>query len=347
MLLLPLEFSKASVEATEKIYKKLAEKKKLVVPGQAVREFYKNRGRKLADIAQVLETSIERAKTPVFEKSSPLLENDPDYAAAREAGKEYVRKGKELAESLSKVIQRLKKNIGDDPVSALYRRVLSGCVKEFSFSENSSEDHSRAGLIRECARRAKLQIAPGYKDSGKDDGGIGDFLIWKTILQEAATRRIHCIFVTEEQKADWWIRKNGAFQPRPELLDEYRRCSGGKSLYLLPYSGLTEIFGTEENIVEQIKEAEKNNSKDISLNDKISLLKLELDDIKINIKETEHRRNLLYKSSRLDSISSEYFNRDSYNLDRLYGKLTHMRAKLEKQLAHLKEQAVTSSLPRP
>jgi hypothetical protein len=33
------------------------------------------------------------------------------------------------------------------------------------------------------------------------------------------------IFVTAEEKQDWWVRNHGAFQPRVELLEEMHIAS--------------------------------------------------------------------------------------------------------------------------
>jgi hypothetical protein len=43
-------------------------------------------------------------------------------------------------------------------------------------------DETRKQLHNEKSRRYKNKVPPGYKDASKDDGGIGDFLIWKTLL---------------------------------------------------------------------------------------------------------------------------------------------------------------------
>lgn len=251
VLLLPFEFESASVDEMQKVYATLSESGKLVVPGQAVREFYKHRSRKISLIADAIEGAIKNSKKQIFDKSIPLLEKDADYIKAKELGRELINKGKEVAEKLSIVNQKLKDEVGADQVSVLYRQVLSNCVCDIQLDEKK-----RNKIINEVARRSRLRIAPGYKDQNKEDGGIGDYLIWETILQEGAKREVHCIFVTEEEKADWWIKRNGSFQPRPELIDEYRRHSKGKSLHLLPLSGLLHLFKANQKVIKQVQELE-------------------------------------------------------------------------------------------
>lgn len=252
VLLLPFEFTKASVVEVERVYTLLAQAGRLVVPGQAAREYYKHRSRKIAAIADAIDAAIGKAGKQIFDRPIPLLEDDEDYQAARVLGAEVINKGKEVIAKLEAVNERLQNEIGDDRVSALYRRLLTGCIVEVE-----SDADCRKSIIDEVARRARLQIAPGFKDQNKEDGGIGDYLVWKAILKEGAARHVHCIFVTEEEKPDWWVKRQGTFQPRPELIDEYRRETSGKSIQLLPLSGLLSAFEADKEVVQQVQQLEE------------------------------------------------------------------------------------------
>jgi hypothetical protein len=55
-------------------------------------------------------------------------------------------------------------------------------------------------LRKEHVFRFANQIPPGYKDAGKADEGIGDYLIWETILEIGRTRKASVIFVTGGEK---------------------------------------------------------------------------------------------------------------------------------------------------
>lgn len=254
VLLFPFEMQSASVTEIEKVYTRLAGEGRLIIPGQAVREFYKNRSGKIAAIADVIDGVIDRAKKPVFEKPIPLLEDDKEYSEAKALAVEIINKNKDIVRKLSAVNERLKDEVGGDRVSSIYRKVLTDCVCELTLN-----DEQRQEIVAEVARRAQLEIAPGFKDHGKEDGGVGDFIIWKTILREAATRRAHCIFVTEEKKPDWFVKRKGAFQPRPELLDEFRAQTLGKSVHLIPLSGLLSVFKASDEVVQEVQELEERN----------------------------------------------------------------------------------------
>lgn len=294
VLLLPFETTSASIEAIRKVYEELAVHGRLIVPGQVVREFYKNRSNKIGEIIDTITKTINRSKIQIFENSIPILEKNQNYKDSRDIARDIVNKGKEIQEKLSLINSELKDNIGEDPVSILYREYLAQCVCELEV-----KDGERTEIVKEFEKRKRFQIGPGHKDGKKEDGGIGDYLIWLTILQEAKKRQKHCIFVTEEAKTDWWVKKDAPVQPRPELISEYREASGGKSLYLLPLSALLKKFNAEREAVEQIQELEKafSNIEEIDFN-------LLNENIRKNLSKDQHLKllkkvNLENKAKRL------------------------------------------------
>lgn len=105
--------------------------------------------------------------------------------------------------------------------------------------------------------RYKREIPPGYKDKEKFDEGIGDLLIWKTVIEIAKDKEMPVLFVTEDAKSDWWVQSEGAFQPRIELIEEFRRETNGETIHLLPLSELIELFGASEDAVQDTKSTER------------------------------------------------------------------------------------------
>lgn len=251
VLLWPYEFNSASLAEVDRVYGELSEQKRLVVPGQAAREFYKHRSRKLASLSENIDGAIARAGKAIFQNSIPILQDDDDYKAARSLAVTMIASSKELIKKLDAVKVRLQSDVGSDPISSIYRKHFTSAVIDFDFTQND-----RAAIAREAERRGRLRIAPGFKDQSKEDGGIGDLVIWKTVLQEAERRKGNCLFVTNEEKSDWWVKSGGAFQPRPELLDEYRRASEGGSIHLLPLSELLSLFAAKPQIVQDVQDLE-------------------------------------------------------------------------------------------
>ena len=82
-------------------------------------------------------------------------------------------------------------------------------------------------LETEGKGRFAAEIPPGYKDAGKQKGEnqnnmFGDLIVWKQILNYALSEKKDIIFVTNDQKEDWWeILHNQTIGPRAELRKEF------------------------------------------------------------------------------------------------------------------------------
>ena len=85
-------------------------------------------------------------------------------------------------------------------------------------------------LKREGDERYSNKIPPGYKDSRKDDGQYGkygDLIIWKDMITKAKEEQRPIIFISDDAKEDWWwIHRGEKLGPRPELIQEFKECSG-------------------------------------------------------------------------------------------------------------------------
>lgn len=201
VLLAPYEMNSASMSAIDKIYGDLSKSNRLVVPAQAAREFYAHKSQKIATLTEKLQGTISRCNNPLMQDKLSIFDGDPTYIEVQSLLKEIANSSRKVATKLSDIKDKLKGYDGGDPVSICYQKYLSSAVVELKLSAQERLEH-----YKEHLRRKNLRIAPGFKDSHKNDGGIGDYIIWKTILQVANERKIPCIFVTNEEKSDWWLR---------------------------------------------------------------------------------------------------------------------------------------------
>ncbi|NGP59057.1 DUF4935 domain-containing protein [Paenibacillus thiaminolyticus] len=118
--------------------------------------------------------------------------------------------------------------------------------------------------------RFKLGIPPGYKDKKKLNGpaetaedyqskrkAYGDLIIWKEILNKAININKDILFITDDEKVDWWsfeITDNKITNrqtkllngPHPELILEFRGYSNRK-FHMLTFSTFID-FITDLNI---------------------------------------------------------------------------------------------------
>jgi len=248
VLLLPFTTDVKNVEAIKALYQALVATDQIFLPAQAVREYLDNRAKKLADINESLLKKSNQSFC--FVGAHPLLGSLEQYqeVLALEAGlKDAIQAyQKQIRETLT-AVQAWGWN---DPVSKMYHEVLSDRV--LSDGELNIEE-----ISQDLARRNKLKLPPGYKDGGKEQNQAGDLLIWHELLNLAVARNKHVIFVSGDEKADWWHQSGrAALYPRFELVDEFREKTDGRSFHILSLSKLLKLFETDDEVVESIKTSE-------------------------------------------------------------------------------------------
>ncbi|MGO9154886.1 PIN domain-containing protein [Mycobacterium sp.] len=91
------------------------------------------------------------------------------------------------------------------------------------------------GLKSTAHERYKDLIPPGYLDKGKDDP-TGDYLIWVELLEHAKTSKRPLLFVTGDQKDDWYRRpvRGQRLGPRVELVAEMRSVAKNDLYHQVP-----------------------------------------------------------------------------------------------------------------
>jgi rRNA-processing protein FCF1/endogenous inhibitor of DNA gyrase (YacG/DUF329 family) len=248
-LLIPYGAGASSLNEIVEIFKKLKIEQRIFLPSQVAREFVKNRPNKISELQQGLAdkiSSISIIDAPAY----PILKGVAPYEKILEIIQQAKTLKKDILKENSKLMAEIRSWEWSDPVNTSYKGV-------FTAETIIDIPLDRQKILDELLRRQKLTIPPGYKDSTKDDLGVGDFLIWKTILHIGESKKCDLIFVSGDEKADWQHRTNsGGFLPRFELVDEYRRASGGKAFYIIQLSTLLELLSAKIELVQEIKQEE-------------------------------------------------------------------------------------------
>lgn len=248
-LLLPYSVRKDDLTALAKVYEALAAQDRLFIPARSAREFIRHRDRKLADMIQGLNAKISRINIP-DKNLSPLLEGVAGYDALANAANKLKTAHSEYISAHADIIKTIKAWRGDDPVTSVYRKVFT--PPRIIEHEDAFDD-----VLSEWKARREAKVPPGYKDAAKEDSGIGDFLIWKSVLRLGASHKKDLVFVTGEEKADWFVRSEGeAIYPRPELIDEYRRASDGHHIRLSSLHELLSAMKVAPSVVNEVRDAE-------------------------------------------------------------------------------------------
>lgn len=249
VLLLPYQMGKGDLADLAGVYSRIASKGRLFIPAQVAREFIKHRDRKLADMVHALDERISKMAGWDAQVSPLLLAGFGDGEALDKAAASHREAAKAHLAQLRQLLAHMKGWRGDDPVTSLYAGI-------FGSGQTVAPVETDEQVIEELEYGIRHKVPPGYKDKAKDDQGIGDVLIWLSLLNLGRTRKKDLIFVTGEGKADWFVRAGGnPLYPRPELVDAYRQASG-RSLRLSSLHDLLKEMAAPEGLVADVADAE-------------------------------------------------------------------------------------------
>ena len=185
------------------------------MPHQVAVEFCKDRC-KVIDETNKRFDSIDKDVNRTIEDYKNMLHLDGDDADI-----------KKLASYLKKWITRkiensyLKFNPLNDAVFDKLLDLFDGKVgEEFDADELKT-------IEQEGNDRYSNHIPPGYKDEKKQDNKYGDLFVWKEIIKYSKSHDVDIVFITHDQKEDWWNIVNGkTIGPRIELRKEFFKETG-------------------------------------------------------------------------------------------------------------------------
>jgi hypothetical protein len=253
-LLLPFDLKQEQLDDLEVVVKRMSSENRLFVPARALREFVRNRSAKMANAYKALSD----AKMPTFSLPFELSSSVLFTSAAFKGMMDSVEKLMAASEAYKKHIEDLKHEVRDwncnDRISKLYEIALP--ADKIIYPDESTDVLSKEF---DTNRVKKTMVVPGSKDAGsssKGDGGIGDYVIWKSILALGKKMKQDVIFVSGETKDDWVV---GIAQPndgkealyaRFELISQFFSASGGKGFAICSFPKFLQLSGAKEGTVE-------------------------------------------------------------------------------------------------
>ncbi len=185
------------------------------LPYQVGKEVHRNRLNVISEQIEVHKDSIKsmesihqsfsnKNRNPFL--SSPLIQDfDKTISLIKN----------ELLEKQKKYENRI---LNDDIIERIANLFEEGVGEEYSIEK--MEEIKKQGVIRYSA-----SIPPGYKDKSKKENPedpYGDLIIWFQIIDKAKKDNKAVIFITDDEKEDWWSEKSGkALGPRVELRKEF------------------------------------------------------------------------------------------------------------------------------
>ena len=242
------------------------------IPHHVAFEFHKNRRGCMRDQRNAYKKLTDKLKVMDDQFRSVLNDFKIHKLIDRE---ELLGKFKEGTAAVGEVIKEIEAKHPDysenDPVLP---RVAA--VFQERLGKELSDDELEA-IYEEGVQRYAEKIPPGYKDDSKDMGKsakFGDLIIWKEMIAKAKEDNVPIIFVTNDNKEDWWLDDGGkTIGPRPELIQEFKKESG-QICYIYQPMGFIErareyfvLEAAKPEILSEIEEVREEREVDLTLGD--------------------------------------------------------------------------------
>ncbi|XVS67188.1 PIN-like domain-containing protein [Actinosynnema sp. CA-299493] len=212
---------------------------RLWIPHQVMREFWRNRLTVLAGRAASTDQVLTALAKQQRAADDALHQWAKTTALADAVRDDLVRKVAELHRELVAAIGSHTPPSPDSPGAPGREPVLEELEALLRGKVGAKPEPKQWDeLVKEGKRRAAAKEPPGYLDAGKDDsslpeGAAGDYLVWAQAVEEAVRRGADLLFVTGDEKEDWWWRYRSEFLgPRVELVEEFAARSDQR-LYLM------------------------------------------------------------------------------------------------------------------
>jgi rRNA-processing protein FCF1 len=223
VLLSAYRFAPAAREELLSVIERISDR--IWIPNRVAEEFQKNRLEVIADYDAAYLPVIEALQTlqeSLDDELDPKIAQLANRAALSDIQRtnllELVAKSTEAA---TLAVKRLRKEHGladlrgDDAILSKFQLLLD----DKTGSPLSEEDLGKA--VDEAKHRIEQRIPPGYLDAKKADP-YGDYIVWKQTMLEMAIRKVpFLVFVTSDNKEDWYrVLKGKTISARPELAKE-------------------------------------------------------------------------------------------------------------------------------
>ncbi|WP_174801017.1 PIN-like domain-containing protein [Martelella limonii] len=198
---------------------------KLFLPEQAASEFFKNRLNEISNQGKSYDNSISTIDRLIEDlrgkMGHPFLPESihDKLVSVLEEGK------------VSLKIER------DNHLKRLSKDSILLALDEI-FEDRLGEplpDEILQEILSTGQTRMEAKVPPGYEDFPKikepktdyeKRSNFGDYILWKQLIQHSSEVKRPLVFVTDDNKEDWWLRVHGrTIGPRPELIEEFKRES--------------------------------------------------------------------------------------------------------------------------
>lgn len=283
-LLVPFNLGQESLNEIKRIYQQVLKPERVFVTAHTLREFAKNRSSKISELFTEVDKALSTIPN-IKELNYPILGDLEAYKKLVEFRRDFAN----FMNPYKDILKNLQTSINEwnwfDPVTQLYNEV-------FTPSNIIDTVDDELALTNEFEQRMKDGIPPGNKDESKDINAIGDFLIWKSILEFGKKRDLNIVFVTNDEKNDWMLKGNKkSISTKFELVDEYCRFTGGKLFTCLNFADFLKIQGALPDVVTEVAAVSESNTTNdiyITIENNLKLVKKALNSYLADFMESDN-----------------------------------------------------------
>lgn len=216
-------------------------KDRLWIPYQVALEFNRNRASVIIANETAYDSLVAKLETK-FEATIKDLKLEKDYARHPRIDIDDIKD--RINKCKDEIIKSLKEKKESSPNYLKDDDDIFNTINEY-FKDKIGVDFTEKELnklYKLGADRYKQKVPPGYCDEPKKkEEGLrrlyGDLIVWKQVINISKETNANIIFVTNDDKEDWWLIKSGrTIGPRPELIKEFKTET--ENLILI-YNGLS------------------------------------------------------------------------------------------------------------
>lgn len=189
---------------------------------QAASEYFKRREDVIESQRKVYDDLAAKLDTDLEKLAKQLEENYKRHPSIQiEIIVEQIRN------SLTAAKESLENDKKDHPDFSVSDPLCERVTELFDGKTGARFDDAKlAEVYGDAEERFKILRPPGFSDA-KNKGipeKYGDVVIWFELMQYAKVEAKPLVFVTDDRKEDWWVKKNGkTISTRPELLEEFSK----------------------------------------------------------------------------------------------------------------------------
>lgn len=231
-------------------------KERIWLPHQVAYEFAKNRFDVIFEMVNKYEILEKKNNNLISEyiKELRLKNSDPSIMQLKDSLDSWIREQK----SKNLIVTRVSEDKILDKILSIFDEKVG---RPFTEEEKTA-------IYEEGEERYKKQIPPGFCDASKAQDGnpnnaYGDLMVWKQILEYSRDNKRDIIYVTHDQKEDWWEQSKGkTIGPRVELRKEFANITK-QNFYMYSMESFLEQYSkhkgqtADQSVIEEVIDIEK------------------------------------------------------------------------------------------